>query len=264
MRKKIAVAFIFLLSFFLFGSSPSFAGIISANLELKLARLGSDELQSCLLVMKSQARAEQLSHKLNLRSATRKERHQELLSVLKAEASSSQSEIIKYVQESIGQGRVKEFKTFWITNSIFVRATRDVIEKIASRKDVETIYENYPISLVGPVSVEESSSDQTQKESCFSAIGVREAWSMGYNRKGRLVCNLDTGVDKDHEALFSNWRGNNGGSAAASWFHPYGSDFPQDKKGRGTHTMGAMVGISEEDTIGVAFGAQWIAAGLLV
>ena len=264
MRKEIVVTLTLLLSLLLLESSPLFGGNISPELELKLAKLRSNELQSCLLVMKGQVNTAQLSYKLNLRSATRKERHQEVVSVLKGEASSSQSEIEDYLREKITQGSVKEFKTFWIANSIFLRATKNEIRKVSSRNDVETVYENYPISLVDPVSVEKSSNDQPEKEHCFSAIGVRDAWSMGYNGKGRLVCNLDTGVDGEHEALFSNWRGNNGGSAEASWFHPYGFDFPQDKKGHGSHTMGTMVGVSEEDTIGVAFGAQWIAAGLLV
>jgi subtilisin family serine protease len=262
-RRKIAVAFIFLLSLFQFESSPSFAGTISPSLGLRLAKLSGDELQSCLVVMKSQANTAQLSYRLNLLSAARKERHQEILAVLKREASSSQSEIVDYLRKKITQGRVKEFKAFWITNSIYLNATKDEIEKTASRNDVETVCENYPITLVEPISVEESSDDRTEKELCFSAISVREAWKMGYNGQGRLVCNLDTGVDGNHEALFSNWRGNNGGSAEASWFHPYGSDFPQDKKGHGTHTMGTMVGITEEDTIGIAFGAQWIAAAVI-
>jgi len=263
MRKKLAVAFISLLLPFLLESPFLYGGNISPDLELKLNELRENEFHSCLLVMKSQANIAQLNYKLNLRSATRKERHNEILNILKSEASSSQFEILNYLQEKIKQGSVKEFKTFWIANSIFLFATKDEIEKVASRNDVETVYENYPISLVDPVSIEKSSNNQAEKESCFSAIGVREAWSMGYNGQGRLVCNLDTGVDGGHEALFSNWRGNNGGSPEASWFHPYGSDFPQDNKGHGTHTMGTMVGVSEEDTIGVAFGAQWIAAAVI-
>jgi subtilisin family serine protease len=262
-RKEIPVILIFLLSVLVSESSPSFAGNISPGLELRLAKMRGDEIQSCLLVMKSQANTAQPNYRLNLRSATRKERHQVVLSALKDEAASSQSDLIDYLQQEIVQGSVKEFKTFWITNSVLLKATKDEIEKVSSRSDVEAVYENYPVTLVDPVSVKESSGDQTKNESCFSAIAVREAWSRGYNGQGRLVCNFDTGVDGDHEALSSNWRGNNGGSAEACWFHPYGSDSPQDRKGHGTHTMGTMVGVSQDDTIGVAFGAHWIAAAVI-
>jgi subtilisin family serine protease len=262
-KRKIECAFISLLLFFLFNFSFLFGGDLSSELELRLSQLKEDEFHSCLLVMKKQANIAQLNYKLNLRSATRKERHEEILRTLKSEASSSQSEIINYLREKKKQGRVKEFKTFWMTNSIFLNATKDEIKRLAYRDDVKTIYENYPISLVDPVSVEQSSNNQAEKERCFSAIGAREAWSMGYNGQGRLVCNFDTGVDGDHPALFSNWRGNNGAPASACWFDPYGSDFPKDTKGHGTHTMGIMVGISEDDTIGVAFGAQWISAAVI-
>lgn len=263
MRKKLEVAFISSLLFFLFKSPFLFGGNISPDLELRLSKLNRDEFESCLLVMKKQVNTVQLNYKLNLQSATRKERHAEILKTLKSEAVSSQSEIINYLQGKTKQGSVKEFRTFWITNSIFLVATKDEIKKIASRNDVETIYENYPISLVDPVLIKKSSNNQAEKERCFSAIGVREAWTMGYNGRGRLVCSFDTGVDGDHSALSLNWRGNNGGSVSASWFDPYGSVFPKDKKGHGTHTMGIMVGISESDTIGVAFGAQWIAASVI-
>ena len=263
MRKKLTIPFVSLLALFLFESSFSFGGNISPDLELKLSISSVDEFQSCLLVMKSQVNTAQLSCKLTLRSATRKERHEEILNILKSGASSSQAEITNYLREKVKQESVREFKTFWITNSIFLVATKAEIQKLASRGDVETIYEDYPISLVDPVSVEKSSNNQAEKERCFSAIGVREVWNMGYNGEGRLVCNFDTGVDGDHPALFSNWRGNNEGQVSASWFDPYGSDFPKDKKGHGTHTMGIMAGISEEDTIGVAFGAQWISAAVI-
>ncbi|MCK4427043.1 MAG: S8 family serine peptidase [candidate division Zixibacteria bacterium] len=264
MRKKLEVAFISLLLFFLFKSPFLFGGNISPNLQLKLNKLKEDEFHSCLLIMKSQVNTAQLIRSAKGGAATtRKERHKEILKTLKTEASSSQFEIINYLQEKIKHRSVKEFKTFWITNSIFLFATKDEIKKVASRNDVETIYEDYPITLVDPVSIEKSSDNQAEKERCFSAIGVREVWSMGYNGQGRLVCNFDTGVDGDHPALFSNWRGNNGGLDSACWYDPYGSDFPKDKKGHGTHTMGIMVGISEDDTIGVAFGAQWISAAVI-
>jgi subtilisin family serine protease len=185
------------------------------------------------------------------------------LSSLKSKALSSQTDVIDYLNQRALDGSVKEFKTFWITNAILVTATPKEIEKIASRPDVETVYDNYPITLIDPVSVEKSSGGDVERERCFSAIGAREAWKMGYNGKGRLVCNFDTGVDGHHPALFSNWRGNNGGAPSASWFDPLHSDFPKDDRGHGSHTMGIMAGISEEDTIGVAFGAQWISAAVI-
>ena len=145
----------------------------------------------------------------------------------------------------------------------WLQPKREVIENIAARPEVEVVEENYPITLVDPVSVEKASSGAVEKERCFSAIGAQEAWKMGYTGKGRLVCSFDTGVDGHHPALSSSWRGNNGGSLSACWYDPLVSDYPKDDKGHGSHTMGVMVGITDNDTIGVAFGAQWIAAAVI-
>ena len=257
------IAFFFFLIFFFFRSFIVFGGEISPDLSSKLSRLKTDEFVSCLVVMKDQTNTAQMNFKLNLQNATRKVRHQMMLKSLRDKAESSQREMIDYLNQKALQGNIEEFRTFWITNAIQVTATKDEIKRIATFPDVEAIYENYPINLVNPVSVERASGNIVERERCLSAIGAREAWEMGYTGEGRLVCNFDTGVDGDHPVLFSNWRGNNGGLPSASWFDPYGSDFPKDNKGHGTHTMGIMAGISEDDTIGVAFGADWIAAAVI-
>lgn len=264
------IAFFFFLIFFFFRSFIAFGGEVSPDLFLKLSHLKADELVSCLVVMKDQTNTARLNFELNLsefgstgQKATRKVRHQIIIRSLKDKAGSSQREIIDYLNQKILEGSVEKFKTFWITNAILVTATKDEIKKIASHPDVEAVYENYPITLVDPVSVERSAGNVAERERVLYAIGVRGAWEMGYTGQGRLVCNFDTGVDGDHPALFSNWRGNNGGLPSASWFDPYGSDFPRDVKGHGTHTMGIMAGISEGDTIGVAYGADWIASAVI-
>ena len=257
------IVFFFLLLFFFFRSFVVFGGEISPGLALKLSDLKADESATCLVVMTDQANTVQLNYKLNLQKATRKVRHQKLLVALKDRAERSQSQLINYLNQRVLDGSVRDFKPFWISNAILVTATGDEIERIASFPGVEALYENYPITLVEPVSIEKSSGNSVEREKILSAIGARQAWEMGYTGQGRLVCSFDTGVDGDHPALLSNWRGNNGGSASASWFDPFGSDFPKDGRGHGTHTMGVMAGISEGDTIGVAFDAQWICAAVI-
>jgi len=195
------IAFFFLLIFFFFRNFIAFGGEVSLDLFLKLSHLKGDEFASCLVVMKDQANTAQLNFKLNLQKATRKVRHQIITSSLKDKAESSQSEIIDYLNQKILEGSVEKFKPFWITNAILVTATKDQITKIATFPEVEAVYENYPITLVDPVSVERSAGNVVERERCLSAIGAREAWGMGYTGEGRLVCNFDTGVDGDHPAF---------------------------------------------------------------
>ncbi len=257
------IAFFFLLIFFFFKGFAAFGGEIGQDLKLKLMSLRADEVTSCLVVMKDQANTAQLSLRLNLQKASRQIRHQTVLGSLKIKAESSQLELVDYLNKRTLEGSVREFRSFWIANVIWVAAARDEIETIASRPDVKAVYQDYPITLVDPVSIEKSSGYKAERERYLSSVGARETWEMGYNGAGRLICSFDTGVDGYHPALFSNWRGNNGGSASACWFDPYGSDFPKDAKGHGTHCMGIMTGVTESDTFGVAYGAQWISAAVI-
>ncbi len=80
-----------------------------------------------------------------------------------------------------------------------------------------------------------------------------------------MVANIDTGVQYNHPALVSQYRGNLGGglfSHAGNWYDPANvcRGTPCDNVGHGTHTMGTMVGFDGgANQIGVAPGANWIA-----
>jgi len=77
----------------------------------------------------------------------------------------------------------------------------------------------------------------------------------GIAGKGILVANIDTGVNKDHEALRDNF--------AAGRFdavHGWNKE-PYDDDGHGTHRMGTMCGRTRG--IGVAPNATWIACSAL-
>jgi hypothetical protein len=172
------IVFFFLLLFFFFRSFVVFGGEISPDLALKLSDLKADESATCLVVMKEQANTVQLNYKLNLQKATRKVRHQRVLGALKDKATSSQSQLINYLNRAAVDGSIKEFKPFWITNAILVTASGDEIEEIASFPGVEALCENYPITLVEPVSIERSSGNSVEREKILSAIGARQAWEM--------------------------------------------------------------------------------------
>jgi len=88
-------------------------------------------------------------------------------------------------------------------------------------------------------------------------VRAPELWSLGYTGEDVVVATLDTGVDSLHPDLGGRWRG-----GSNSWFDPYGQQpLPADTDGHGTRTMGVIVGGDSGGTaIGVAPGAQWIAA----
>lgn len=97
------------------------------------------------------------------------------------------------------------------------------------------------------------------------AVGADRVWKgLGVTGKGIVVGNIDTGVDWNHPALKTRYRGYDERGLSPvnhlhSWFDPTNEAafYPSDVNGHGTHTMGTMVGING---IGVAPGAKWIAA----
>lgn len=193
---------------------------------------------------------------------TMKEKHQSIINHFKDKVYDSQLSINSIIDNN--RNLISDYKSFWISNAIYIKGNAEFIRNLAVRDDVEYVFENLPLVLVEPVEIGTTSQSEIGAEPGLDVIGAREAWRMGLTGEGRLVCNLDTGVDSNHPALSSSWRGANGALDSACWFDPYTKTTqPVDYHGHGTHTMGTIVGLDGADTIGVAFNAQWIAAGVV-
>jgi subtilisin family serine protease len=187
--------------------------------------------------------------------------HREVIENLRTISTISQSDFSSVLESTPG---ISGFERFWIANIVKVTGDSITLMALALRSDVESVYEDFPIELIAPVEAHETSILNTGHENGLTAIKAPQAWSLGLDGTGSLVCNFDTGVDGDHAALSPKYRGNHGGEPAACWFDPYSqTSYPTDNNGHGTHTMGTMVGSDGSDTVGVAPGAQWIAAAVV-
>ncbi|MFC1475298.1 S8 family serine peptidase, partial [Candidatus Zixiibacteriota bacterium] len=155
-----------------------------------------------------------------------------------------------------------------------VELTVKQIKTLAQRDDIERIYNIPKITTDKPITKQSTSMKTTTIESNLTYINAPAAWAAGYTGAGRVVCSFDTGVDGLHPALYDNWKGHDGDSAAA-WHDPaknepfphYISDcgFLDCNPAHGTYTTGVMVGHDDitKDTIGVAPGAKWIATAIM-
>ncbi len=252
-------------------AAAAFSAQFSDRLNSTLARRNSDEMVSVLVFMSERldvAQAQQ-AHKLN--AFSRQAAHKILLDQLKDFASEKQVPIRSMLDEAISRGEVESYEAYWITNAFRITASRRFIETLESRSDIAAVIEDLPpASLYNPNHNESAGTATSASGSAkggLRAIGADAMWQMGYTGAGRLIASFDTGVDGGHPALSGSWRGNNH-SSAESWFDPvYQEETPHWNSqlsvgSHGTSTMGIMVGKNDAtgDTVGVAFGAQWISA----
>ena len=234
MRRVVAVALV--------------ASALAALPAAASARTGSpaghaDEMTTVVVTMRGHAHLPITMHGTANGASTER-----VVRALKVTASHSQAQVRTLLRERSIEGRVADTTPLWITNGISVTATTDVIEELASRRDVLNIVPN-DLALTP---------DTTGAEPNIGNVEAPALWQLGYTGQGVVVANLDSGVDVSHPDLASQWRG-----GTNSWYDPYGQhpSTPTDLSGHGTATMGLIVGGDAGGTsIGMAPGAHWIAA----
>ncbi len=224
--------------------------------------------------------------KASLPEATRQKLHSAVVSKLKETAATAQRKALEQLAAEKTAGRVFAFKSYWIDNYLFVRGTKEALLKLAERNDVSEIFENPKLTLVEPVEqgaavfAPASLTDSGRAQPNLIAIGCRQMWKRGLTGKGRLVATLDVGIDGNHRALKSRWRGRRPGVAhETAWFDPV-QNLPSPHtyitdRHHGTHVLGIICGLDTArtivgtdtaifvDTLGVAPEAEWISAAVI-
>ena len=186
---------------------------------------------------------------------------------LQANAAADQKSIIKYLEQEQSNGNVVEFYSYYIINMLFVKAAPVVLDRIARRSDVKVILPNSAILLDPPKIVESGVIAPLAVEWGVSRVKAPDCWALGCDGGGVVVGIIDTGADWQHEALKTKWRGYNPSAPGSpnidyNWYDATSpkSALPKDAHGHGTHVTGTVLGAAGSNQIGVAPGAQWIAA----
>jgi serine protease AprX len=241
---------------------------IAPGLASATALGGSSE---ALIVFSEQA---DLSGAANLPTKLEKGRY--VYNALREVAERTQAPMRKMLQE-----RGIPYESFYGVNMIKVTASRDLLYELAGRDEVVKIDANPKVRssipvpnttpLTGPYSSTQSQQSQmvTQQaagviEWNVAKVNAPKVWALGYHGEGMVVANADTGVQWDHIALKSHYRGWNGTTVDHSYsWHDATSDHslvPIDPQFHGTFTMSEMVGDDGlGNQVGVAPGAKFIA-----
>jgi len=261
--RKISIA---ILAILLALATQASAGVIVAPLDKMVADGAADEKIGVIIAMADRVDNMAMNSDLKTRKVTLAERHYEVITTLQAKATATQTSVLALLSSLESEGKVSDIRNFWIANMIAFKGTPEAINSIAVRADIEKIYFDFPITNIEPIRGEGTPPMITSHPDGLDAIHASQVWAMGYTGAGRIVSNIDTGVDGTHPALSARWRGNNGHPASECWKDPVqNSPTPADDGQHGTHTMGTICGRSTTtyDTVGVAIDAQWIAAGAI-
>jgi serine protease AprX len=215
---------------------------IDRALGVELAALQQEKMVTVIVTLRQQADLSRIT------GTQRAVRRRALLRILRTITDNTQGRVKNLLIARLAQGRVKNFTPIWIFNGFLVTATSDVINELAQQPDVLSITSDAVeiVPALGPA------------ETNIELVNAPALWSLGDIGQGIVVANMDSGVDLNHPELAARWRGNSN-----SWFDPYGQHpgLPTDISGHGTETMGVMVaGDTAGTTVGIAPGAQWIAA----
>ncbi len=164
------------------------------------------------------------------------------------------------------------YRPLWIINALIVRGTERDMTNLAARADVAMLRANHTVSLEDdPQPAFVANCIPNSNNVCWNidTIGADEVWyDFGISGDGITVANVDSGVRYDHPALVQQYRGYRSARSfnhSYNWYDPVNeSSIPADTNGHGTHTMGTMVarsdGSADQPAVGVAPGANWIAA----
>ncbi len=189
---------------------------------------------------------------------------------LQEKAGKTHQSIIELLDYGKKLGDVSSYEAFWVVNMFMVQAKKSYLEGIIlNNSEFSFLDLDVELDLDEPI-VEENPADIEAvgaPEPGLRIINAHRMWELGFTGEGSIVMTSDTGADMTHPALSRSWRGNNV-PVNEAWIDvsnnpsqvPNDCDVPQIS--HGTHVTGIMCGLdpANNDTIGVAFDAQWIAA----
>jgi bacillopeptidase F len=262
------------------GASSLFAAEFSSSMNDALAKSSDKEMISSIIILPSAIDIRALDFTLHTRKVTLAERHREVIDALKYNAAQNQPAFLDELEAERAAGNIDRYTAYWIDNLVVVNATKFYLESLRNRGDIDFVTTNFTPELIEPVRTSGENGenlrprrrnplDNETTTTEQDAIGTtRVNRELGITGQGVLVANCDTGVDGNHPALASRWRGNFA-PAAQSWRDALGSapNFPSDGNGHGTHVMGTITGraVSGNDTntVGGAPNAQWIATNTI-
>lgn len=255
---------LFLLSLLIFSNVQ---GQIVDKIDIKLSQNISGNKKNIVIILKDQA---DLSMVKNIKGKNAKATY--TYHQLYNKAAVTQKELLSFLKENKISHR-----SFYIVNMISATCNLEMIKKLSLREDVDFIIEDGNFEMLKQPERDHGNTGDRAPIWGLNKIGAPTVWSMGYTGQNVVIGGQDTGYAWEVSTIKSKYRGWDGVNAshdynwhdaiheddpASGGANPCGFDspIPCDDNNHGTHTMGTMVGDTDNnvDDIGVAPGAKWI------
>ncbi len=239
---------------------------LDAKLLHKLLKTFSEEQPLKVLVKMKDVDADQAVASIRSSNLKKKDKAKQVNQHLRDSARIKQADVLAMIENRRRSGKVKKYKKFWLVNMLAVEASKEVIQELALRLDVERVYEDIPIEPPRPAIASQNLSLNDMvisgKAWGLDKILVNDYWTRQIDGTGIVIGSIDSGVDMTHPDLAGKMAFT--GSGLKGWFDANANAAqPVDTDGHGTHTIGIMVGGHGNASgieIGVAPGAKFYAA----
>jgi hypothetical protein len=258
--KTFAISVLLFASLNLFSQaviSPALNGVLSES---------KSEYVSLNIYFNSVYSIYDLAKDLDSRNAEFDERVKAVNNLLNKNAIVSQNDFAPVLESLLSSDKssVKEMRFYRSVNMLNIVIKTDLVYGLAEKSFIKYLDVNSPRYSVTPINIlaTEAPKSVNGAEPGLKAVNAHRLWEMGYTGKNILFLSMDTGVFPQHPAISDNFAGNHF-PLSQCWYGVRSAE-PTDNaaSSHGTHTTGTVLGLdpANNDTIGVAFNAMWIAS----
>jgi bacillopeptidase F len=258
--KTLAISVLLFASLNLFSQaiiSPALSGVLSES---------KTDYVSLNIYFNSVNSIYDLAKDLDSRNAEFDERVKAVNNLLNENALISQNDFAPVLEALLSSDKssVKEMRFYRSVNMLNIVIKTDLVYALAEKSFIKFLDINSPRYSVAPNNITATDAPKAVNgtEPGLKAVNAHKLWEMGYTGKNILFLSMDTGVFPQHPAISDNFAGNH--FPLSQCWYGVRSEEPTDhaSSSHGTHTTGTVLGLDQanNDTIGVAFNAMWIAS----